>query len=435
MKAELGSVQGKDWGQISLNKSYSRFSEGQWQKILISNNPSFQRKIKTLKRQTIAKHQSSRGSGENKNRVKKRQIKGTTFPGGQPVAAVPPSLPRAASPAKVPMSAAPSGSVPLRLRGRRARPVPPRHRRCMCVPLQPPPSAVTGVPVAMQGRHRPPRAAASLFLSPCFSLSPTAKSEYEMVRLREVGGEAAEQDEGGRSATKESLVLLFMTQGRHLLMIREPLNNTAVVYLEWATAIVYFDWEATVYLDWASTVYFDWEATVYFDCAATVYLDWAATAIVYFDWAATVYFDWAATVYLDWATTVAIMYLEWAATMYLDWAGTVANLESFVKLNPGVAHGWTMRYKVDDEGVVKSVEEAHQDMLNWFIKQVKELNNGRRHGGFRHKEADMSRPWWRQGWTNTELDATAFYSKMVAEESEQQLQKKVGRRYNVEGLI
>ncbi|KAJ1428787.1 Dienelactone hydrolase [Sesbania bispinosa] len=47
-----------------------------------------------------------------------------------------------------------------------------------------------------------------------------------------------------------------------------------------------------------------------------------------------------------------------------------AELESFVKLYPGVAHGWTVRYKDDD---VKSAEEAHQDMLNWFIKHVKRV--------------------------------------------------------------
>lgn len=45
--------------------------------------------------------------------------------------------------------------------------------------------------------------------------------------------------------------------------------------------------------------------------------------------------------------------------------------ESFVKLYPGVTHGWTVRYNVDDEAAVKSAEEAHQDMLNWFIKHVK----------------------------------------------------------------
>ncbi|RDX58072.1 hypothetical protein CR513_62638 [Mucuna pruriens] len=48
-----------------------------------------------------------------------------------------------------------------------------------------------------------------------------------------------------------------------------------------------------------------------------------------------------------------------------------AEFESFVKLYPGVSHGWTLRYNVDDEETVKSAKEAHQDMLNWFIKHVK----------------------------------------------------------------
>ncbi|CAK9161887.1 unnamed protein product [Ilex paraguariensis] len=46
-------------------------------------------------------------------------------------------------------------------------------------------------------------------------------------------------------------------------------------------------------------------------------------------------------------------------------------VDSFVKIFPGVAHGWTMRYKDDDESAVKSAEEAHGDMLNWFTKYVK----------------------------------------------------------------
>ncbi|XP_047162256.1 endo-1,3;1,4-beta-D-glucanase-like [Vigna umbellata] len=48
-----------------------------------------------------------------------------------------------------------------------------------------------------------------------------------------------------------------------------------------------------------------------------------------------------------------------------------SELESFVKLFPGVTHGWTVRYNDDDEATVKSAKEAHQDMLNWFIKHVK----------------------------------------------------------------
>ncbi|XVE81517.1 hypothetical protein DITRI_Ditri15bG0070800 [Diplodiscus trichospermus] len=45
--------------------------------------------------------------------------------------------------------------------------------------------------------------------------------------------------------------------------------------------------------------------------------------------------------------------------------------DSFVKIFPGVAHGWTVRYNVEDESAVKIAEEAHEDMLNWFVKYVK----------------------------------------------------------------
>lgn len=46
-------------------------------------------------------------------------------------------------------------------------------------------------------------------------------------------------------------------------------------------------------------------------------------------------------------------------------------VDSFVKMYPGVAHGWTVRYNVEDKKAVQSAEEAHQDMLNWFAKHVK----------------------------------------------------------------
>ncbi|XXG83423.1 hypothetical protein AAC387_Pa10g1180 [Persea americana] len=44
---------------------------------------------------------------------------------------------------------------------------------------------------------------------------------------------------------------------------------------------------------------------------------------------------------------------------------------SFVKIFPGVAHGWTVRYSVDDAGAVQKAEEAHEDMLAWFTKHIK----------------------------------------------------------------
>ncbi|KAF9679025.1 hypothetical protein SADUNF_Sadunf07G0097100 [Salix dunnii] len=46
-------------------------------------------------------------------------------------------------------------------------------------------------------------------------------------------------------------------------------------------------------------------------------------------------------------------------------------LASLVKIFPGVGHGWTIRYNVEDESAVKSAEEAHRDMLQWFTKFVK----------------------------------------------------------------
>ncbi|KAJ0531120.1 putative dienelactone hydrolase, alpha/Beta hydrolase [Helianthus annuus] len=50
-------------------------------------------------------------------------------------------------------------------------------------------------------------------------------------------------------------------------------------------------------------------------------------------------------------------------------AALVANeVYHFVKIYPGVGHGWTIRYNDDDAAEVKSAEEAHQDLVNWFVK-------------------------------------------------------------------
>ncbi|GAB4851157.1 hypothetical protein Ancab_030451 [Ancistrocladus abbreviatus] len=45
-------------------------------------------------------------------------------------------------------------------------------------------------------------------------------------------------------------------------------------------------------------------------------------------------------------------------------------VDGFVKIFPGVAHGWTVRYNTEDAAAVKSAEEAHQDMLGWFTKYI-----------------------------------------------------------------
>ncbi|KAK4379910.1 hypothetical protein RND71_001772 [Anisodus tanguticus] len=48
-----------------------------------------------------------------------------------------------------------------------------------------------------------------------------------------------------------------------------------------------------------------------------------------------------------------------------------SEIESFVKIFPGVEHGWTVRYNVEDESATKVTEEAQKDMLNWFTKFIK----------------------------------------------------------------
>ncbi|XP_030451692.2 endo-1,3;1,4-beta-D-glucanase-like [Syzygium oleosum] len=46
-------------------------------------------------------------------------------------------------------------------------------------------------------------------------------------------------------------------------------------------------------------------------------------------------------------------------------------VDAYVKIFAGVEHGWTVRYKEEDEAVVKSAEEAHKDMLDWLTKHLK----------------------------------------------------------------
>ena len=42
-----------------------------------------------------------------------------------------------------------------------------------------------------------------------------------------------------------------------------------------------------------------------------------------------------------------------------------------MKIFPKVAHGWSVKYKDDDEEAVKCANEAHKDMLDWFVKYLK----------------------------------------------------------------
>ncbi|XP_027116183.2 endo-1,3;1,4-beta-D-glucanase-like [Coffea arabica] len=46
-------------------------------------------------------------------------------------------------------------------------------------------------------------------------------------------------------------------------------------------------------------------------------------------------------------------------------------VNNFLKIYPGVKHGWTLQYSDDDEFAVKMAKEAHTDMLNWLTKHVK----------------------------------------------------------------
>lgn len=46
-------------------------------------------------------------------------------------------------------------------------------------------------------------------------------------------------------------------------------------------------------------------------------------------------------------------------------------VDAFVKIFPGVSHGWSVRYNDEDEVAVKSAEDSHQDMLGWLEKHLK----------------------------------------------------------------
>ncbi|XP_037476239.1 uncharacterized protein LOC119353688 [Triticum dicoccoides] len=48
-----------------------------------------------------------------------------------------------------------------------------------------------------------------------------------------------------------------------------------------------------------------------------------------------------------------------------------SQIAHFVKIFPGVSHGWTVRYKSEDAAAVKSAEEALADMVDWFNKNLK----------------------------------------------------------------
>ncbi|XP_049402063.1 endo-1,3;1,4-beta-D-glucanase-like isoform X2 [Solanum stenotomum] len=51
-------------------------------------------------------------------------------------------------------------------------------------------------------------------------------------------------------------------------------------------------------------------------------------------------------------------------------------VDKFVKIFPGVKHGWTVRYNVENKEAVQHAEEAHRDMLDWLTKYVKYSQKG-----------------------------------------------------------
>ncbi|WJX90484.1 carboxymethylenebutenolidase [Trifolium repens] len=44
--------------------------------------------------------------------------------------------------------------------------------------------------------------------------------------------------------------------------------------------------------------------------------------------------------------------------------------DCYVKLFPQVSHGWTIRYNIEDAMAVKSADESHRILLEWFAKHV-----------------------------------------------------------------
>lgn len=61
-----------------------------------------------------------------------------------------------------------------------------------------------------------------------------------------------------------------------------------------------------------------------------------------------------------------------AFCVYYDnlWPCHPMQVDYFVKIFPGVAHGWAVRYKADDESALKIADEARTDMLVWFNKHL-----------------------------------------------------------------
>ncbi|KAL2621603.1 hypothetical protein R1flu_001808 [Riccia fluitans] len=58
------------------------------------------------------------------------------------------------------------------------------------------------------------------------------------------------------------------------------------------------------------------------------------------------------------------------AAEFKDILATRPEVESFLKVFPGMNHGWCIRYDVNVPEEVKSAHEAHDDMLEWYSKHL-----------------------------------------------------------------
>ncbi|GJN14278.1 hypothetical protein PR202_gb01080 [Eleusine coracana subsp. coracana] len=66
------------------------------------------------------------------------------------------------------------------------------------------------------------------------------------------------------------------------------------------------------------------------------------------------------------SSSVRFLYLEFEQVLSANFG-----VGHFVKIFPGVSHGWSVRYSHDDAAAVKSAEEALADMIDWFNKNLK----------------------------------------------------------------
>lgn len=55
---------------------------------------------------------------------------------------------------------------------------------------------------------------------------------------------------------------------------------------------------------------------------------------------------------------------------YVDLLESRTDVKSFVKIFPGVTHGWTLRYDETKEAEVENANEAHKLLIDWFAKYL-----------------------------------------------------------------